>query len=628
MNSILTAATASWHATYSPEDNKLRLYCGRVEQTLFERLRSNGFIRAFKQGCFVAPAWTPEREDLLLELCNAIDDEDTSLEDRAETRAERFDTYAEHRHEDAERARAHVASIADCIPLGQPILVGHHSEAHARRDAERIQNGMRKAVNMWETSQYWLRRAEGARHHADYKARPDVRHRRIRGLEADLRRVIASYTPDANTAPQVWDGQTHLWCGQGRGGHWVKQSHLGDIQARAQRWERHYRNRIAYERALLEEGGGLAADAFQLEKGGRVLVRGAWLCVLKVNQKAGRIVSVTTNDRFVRVKGIEEIQDYRSPTPQEIEQTRKATKRPPLVNYRGEGFLEMTYADWQRCERAQSGYAQRQAQTPEHASHRQRVTYRGGQLKRVFLTDRKLIERPPGGESPAVLPPIQLDPQIPLESSRPTVEVDNAFEDLRKQLQSGGVRALAVPQLFPTPPTLAHRMVQIAGGALLAGKRILEPSAGTGVLLEAVWNACLGADCVRTVAVEVNPDLCILLEERRTRRVDAHPDSHSILCADFTGCGDELGRFDAILMNPPFSDRQDIQHLTHALNYLKPGARLVAIMSAGLTFRTDQLTSHLRSWIQQHGGTIEPLPPDTFMESGTGVNTVLVTVDG
>ena len=41
------------------------------------------------------------------------------------------------------------------------VLVGHHSERHARRDQERIENGMRRAVRLWETSEYWSRRAAG-----------------------------------------------------------------------------------------------------------------------------------------------------------------------------------------------------------------------------------------------------------------------------------------------------------------------------------------------------------------------------------------------------------------------------------------------------------------------------------
>src|SRR5580698_7494424 len=143
-------------ATYSPEDNKLRLFSiSRLPKDVYERVRAAGFKWAPKQELFVAPAWTPEREDSLTELAGEIGDEDTSLVERAEERAERFEEYHDKRAEDAERAHAAVAQIADGIPLGQPILVGHHSERHARRDAERIENGMRKAVRMWQTANYW-----------------------------------------------------------------------------------------------------------------------------------------------------------------------------------------------------------------------------------------------------------------------------------------------------------------------------------------------------------------------------------------------------------------------------------------------------------------------------------------
>jgi hypothetical protein len=177
-------------ATYSPDDNKLRLYPAyRLDSDLYVRVKAAGFKWAPKQQLFVAPAWSPSREDLLIELCGEIEDEDKSLVDRAETRAERFQDYSANRRNDAAQAHNAVAAIADNIPLGQPILVGHHSEKRARRDAEKIQNGMRKAVKLWDQSRYWSARAAGAIGHAKYLERPDVRARRIKKLEAEKRKA-------------------------------------------------------------------------------------------------------------------------------------------------------------------------------------------------------------------------------------------------------------------------------------------------------------------------------------------------------------------------------------------------------------------------------------------------------
>jgi hypothetical protein len=77
------------------------------------------------------------------------------LVERAEAKAERLEDLSERRAQDADRAHKAVHAIADGIPFGQPILVGHHSERHARKDAEKIENGMRKAVECWKAAQYW-----------------------------------------------------------------------------------------------------------------------------------------------------------------------------------------------------------------------------------------------------------------------------------------------------------------------------------------------------------------------------------------------------------------------------------------------------------------------------------------
>ncbi|EOY3862806.1 DUF3560 domain-containing protein, partial [Escherichia coli] len=82
-----------------------------------------------------------------------------------------------------------VERLAAMIPPGQPILVGHHSERRARRDAQRIENGMKRAVMLFERAEYWEERARSALLHAKYKERPDVRWRRIKKIEADLRKA-------------------------------------------------------------------------------------------------------------------------------------------------------------------------------------------------------------------------------------------------------------------------------------------------------------------------------------------------------------------------------------------------------------------------------------------------------
>jgi len=64
--------------------------------------------------------------------------------DRREARAERLRGWADKRDDKAEAARA--AADANTLPFGQPILVGHHSEAAHRRVLKRQHAAMDRLV--------------------------------------------------------------------------------------------------------------------------------------------------------------------------------------------------------------------------------------------------------------------------------------------------------------------------------------------------------------------------------------------------------------------------------------------------------------------------------------------------
>lgn len=260
-------------ATYDPSDDKLRLYTvSRLSPEDYARAKAVGFSWAPKQELFVA-MWSPSAEDLLIEWCGEIGEESSTLEDRAAARAERFEGYSERREADGDREHARVAQLTEAIPLGQPILVGHHSERHARRDAKRIEDGMRRAVKNWETAAYWQQRAQGAIQAADYRDRADVRARRIETLEAERRKRVASYTPHAQGvgvpwSPECWSAHTRetscpkcerqplaMVGNKGRAVHAVRVSDLPALEAAQARWIAHLDHRITYERELLKAQG-------------------------------------------------------------------------------------------------------------------------------------------------------------------------------------------------------------------------------------------------------------------------------------------------------------------------------------------------------------------------------------
>jgi predicted RNA methylase len=162
-------------------------------------------------------------------------------------------------------------------------------------------------------------------------------------------------------------------------------------------------------------------------------------------------------------------------------------------------------------------------------------------------------------------------------------------------------------EFFPTPAAIADRMHEVA--QVETYMHVLEPSAGRGALvhrLEDVYVHC----------VEKMPANAKYLRE----------EGYQVEEADFMDVPQRKD-FDRVLMNPPFSKGQDVKHVTHAIGFLKPGGRLVAIMGAGVTFRQDKRTTEFRELVESMGGTIDVLPEGSFKSSGTMVSSVIVKID-
>jgi len=68
----------------------------------------------------------------------------TTRRERMENRQARREEWAAQATARAEARFGAAGSVADGIPLGQPILVGHHSERRARRDADRSHANMHR----------------------------------------------------------------------------------------------------------------------------------------------------------------------------------------------------------------------------------------------------------------------------------------------------------------------------------------------------------------------------------------------------------------------------------------------------------------------------------------------------
>lgn len=182
--------SVSIEATYSVEDNKLRLYSSeRLDADTYARVKAAGFTWAPKQGLFVAPAWTPEREDLCVALAGDIEAEQTTLAERATAKAARLDQIAGNRDRDAIHHFRRADELSERFSGGQPILIGHHSERRARGDQEKLHRTMSHGVEAQRTAAFFRQRATAVERHVNTLNHDRTRARRVGRLKAELRRV-------------------------------------------------------------------------------------------------------------------------------------------------------------------------------------------------------------------------------------------------------------------------------------------------------------------------------------------------------------------------------------------------------------------------------------------------------
>jgi hypothetical protein len=150
---------------------------------------------------------------------------------------------------------------------------------------------------------------------------------------------------------------------------------------------------------------------------------------------------------------------------------------------------------------------------------------------------------------------------------------------------------------FPTPRQVIERMLDLAG--IEQTHRVLEPSCGKGDILDAIRREHPDVDLS---AVEQNFRLQGVLTAKGYGEI--------VTYRDFL---DHKGEYDRIVMNPPFENGQDSDHVRHAYDLLAPGGRLVSVMCEGPFFRSDAKSAAFRDWLcRLDNAHDEELPDDAF----------------
>ncbi|MDF2879641.1 MAG: type restriction-modification system methyltransferase subunit-like protein [Clostridiaceae bacterium] len=161
-------------------------------------------------------------------------------------------------------------------------------------------------------------------------------------------------------------------------------------------------------------------------------------------------------------------------------------------------------------------------------------------------------------------------------------------------------------QYFPTPKSIALKIIDMA--EIKSSDKLLEPSAGEGAILDLLpkENEC--------IVIELNCRNAKVLKDK----------GYNVQNKDFLEI-DNI-KVDKIIMNPPFHNQQDIEHITHAFNMLNKGGILISIVSESPFFGKNKKSLEFRDFLSLNNAEIFDLPVGAFKESGTLVKTRIIKI--
>lgn len=251
----------------------------KPSQDIISQLKANGFRWSSRQKLWYAKE-LPFRVEFLNSIATyggEIGEKLTFAEKisqktiKAVNRAEYFEEKAEKTHKEASSLLDTAHKMADIIPFGQPILIGHHSEGRDRRYRARIDTKYQKSFETEKKAKYYEQRAQASSEFVEKTFDVGVTLRRIEKLEAELRgfyrdedQYLARYELKLNQLSRKsleWD-----------------ENHIRPLE-----------EEIAYWKAKVEETGAKVWTKDDFQKGEIIKTRFGFGMVLKTNPKTVKV---------------------------------------------------------------------------------------------------------------------------------------------------------------------------------------------------------------------------------------------------------------------------------------------------------------------------------------------------
>ncbi len=184
-----------------------------------------------------------------------------------------------------------------------------------------------------------------------------------------------------------------------------------------------------------------------------------------------------------------------------------------------------------------------------------------------------------------------------------------SINNLELEIIKRKAQSQSIWDFYPTPQSVVNKMLEFV--SFSDGLKVLEPSAGLGDIAIALRNKGLKCDCF-----ELSP----LLQQALIKM------GFRVLGSDFLA-DTPTAVYDLVIANPPFSKGGVMKHTLHAMDFLKPGGRLISL-AHHYTLAPSHKDRFFFSWLKTFNAQIIDLGrPFVESERKTNVPINLIVID-
>ena len=141
----------------------------------------------------------------------------------------------------------------------------------------------------------------------------------------------------------------------------------------------------------------------------------------------------------------------------------------------------------------------------------------------------------------------------------------------------------------------------LKGLYLRDGKLILEPSAGSGDLIEGIYNS---NSQVIVHCAELNKEL----------KAELLREGYIVIGSDFLAMTPNP-IYDYVIACPTYRDNIDIEHIIHMYEFVKPGGTIISLTHPAWTTHNSERQVKFRKWLEDKNYSMKMLKENSFVEN-------------